>query len=89
MRAYPVQEHNKTTQVAGTPPFDNVGFRNILVGTLNNVGHPTRRPHYLNSIRVMVSYIVQCLHNVYFKLTLRKRGVPPTSEARPGKYKKQ
>ena len=46
------------TQVAGTPPFHNVGFKKLLVETLNSVGHPTRCPQPLNSVRLMVSYIV-------------------------------
>ena len=64
------------TQVTGTPPLHNVGFKNILVETLNNVGHPTRCPQSLNSVRLMVSYIVQCLHNYWFKPTLCNGGVP-------------
>ena len=43
------------------PPLHNVGLKNILVETLNNVGHPTRCPQPLNSVRLMVSYIIQCL----------------------------
>ena len=30
---------------------------------------PTRCPQPLNSVRLMVSYIVQCLHNDFLKLT--------------------
>ena len=56
----------------------NVGFKKILVETLNNVGHPTRCPQPLNSVRLMVSYIVRCLHNDFFKPTLCKGGVPVT-----------
>ena len=64
------------THVAGTPPFHNVSIKKILVETLNNVRHPTRCPQPLNSVRQMVSYIVQCLRNVFFKPTLCKKGGP-------------
>ena len=63
-------------QVAGTPPPHNGGFKKVIVETLNNVGHPTRCPQPLNSVRQMVSYIVQCLRNVFFKPTLCKKGGP-------------
>ena len=67
-----------STQVAGTPPLHNVGFKKSVVETLNNAGHPTRCPQPLNSVRLMVSYIVQCLHNYCFKPTLCKEEVPAT-----------
>ena len=67
-----------TTQVAGTPPLHNVGFQKILVETFNNVGHPTRCPQPLNSVRQTVSYIVQCLHHDFLKPTLCRGGVPAT-----------
>ena len=88
MLAYLARERNKTTQVAGTPPLPNVGFKNILVETFNNIGHPTRCPQPLNSVRLMMSFIVQGLHNVFFKPTLCKGGVPATCEARLEKYEK-
>ena len=69
------------SQVPGTPPLNNVGLKNVLVETLNNVGHPTRCPQPPNSVRLMVSYIVQCLHNDFFKPTLCKGGVPATCAA--------
>ena len=63
-------------QVAGTPPPHNGGFKKVIVETLNNVGHPTRCPQPLNSVRLMVSHIVQCLHSDFFKPTLCKGGGP-------------
>ena len=66
------------SQVAGTPPLNNGGLKNILVEMLNNVGHPTRCPQPPNSVRLPVSYIVQCLHNDVFKATLCKGGVTAT-----------
>ena len=57
------------TQATGTPPLHNVGFRKIIVETLNSVGHPTRCPQPLNSVRQKVSYIVQCLRNDFLKPT--------------------
>ena len=66
----------ETTQVAGPPPLHNVSFKKTLVETLNNVGHPTRCPQPLNSVRLMVSYIVQRLHNYFFKPTLCRGGGP-------------
>ena len=54
-----------TAQVAGTPPLHNVGFKKNIAETLNNVGHPTRCLQPLNSVRLMVSYIVQCLDNIF------------------------
>ena len=62
----------------GPPRCTMWALKNILVETLNNVGHPTRCPQPLNSVRLMVSYIVQCLHNDFFKPTLCKGGVPAT-----------
>ena len=64
--------------VAGTLPLHIVGLKNILVETLHNVGHPTRCPKPLNSVRLMVPYIVQCLHNDFFKPALCRGGVPAT-----------
>ena len=65
----------------GPPPLHNVGFKKILVETLNNVGHPTRCPQPLNSVRLMVSYIVQCLHKYFFSSPHIVQGrVPATSE---------
>ena len=44
------------------PPSAHCGLQKILLETLNNVGQRTRCPQPLNSVRLMVSYIVQCLH---------------------------
>ena len=63
--------------VAGTLPLHIVGLKNILVETLHNVGHPTMCPKPLNSVRLMVPYIVQCLHNDFFKPTLCRGGSRP------------
>ena len=55
------------THVAETPPLQNVSFKKVIVDTLNNVGPLTRCPQPLNSVRLMVSYIAQCLHNDFFE----------------------
>ena len=60
------------------PPLHNVGL-NIFAETLNNVGHPTRCPQPLDSVRLMVSYIALCLHNDFFYAHIvRGGGVPAT-----------
>ena len=58
------------TQVAGTPRLHKVDLKKILVQTLNDVGHPTRCPQPLNSVRLMVPE--------FLKPTLCKGGVPAT-----------
>ena len=58
----------------------NVAFKKILVETLCNVRRPTRCPQPLHSVRLMVSYTVQCLRNDFFKPTLCKGGIPATCE---------
>ena len=69
-------------------PLAQSGLQKILVETLNNVGHLTRCPQPLNSVRQMVSsYIVQCLHNEFFKPILCKGGVRATSGVYPSKEK--
>ena len=55
--------HKSTSQVGRTPPC-TIGALKIIVETLNNVGHPTRCPQHLNSVRLMMSYSGQCPHNV-------------------------
>ena len=57
------------------PPLAQVGFRNILVETLNNVRHPCPQP--LSSVRLLVSYMVQCLHNVFLSPHCARGGSRP------------
>ena len=58
------------------PPGTIWALKKILVETLNNVGHPTRRPQPVNSVRLMVSCVVQRLRNDFLKPTLYKGGGP-------------
>ena len=60
----------------GPSPFHNVGFKQILMETSNNLGYPTRCPQPLNSVRllIMVSYntLVSASTMFFFKPTLCK-----------------
>ena len=64
--------------VAGTPPHPllaQCGRKNILVETLNNVINSRRRRRQpLHSLRLLVRYIVQCLHKDVCTPTLCKGG---------------
>ena len=56
------------------PPLHNVSFKNILVETLNNVGHPTRCPQSLNSVRLMVHCSMS--PQLFFEAHIWQRGGP-------------
>lgn len=64
------------SQVAGTPLLHNVGVKQIILD-IEQYSNPTRRRQPFNSVRLIVCYVVQCVHEDCFTPTLWKGGSRP------------
>ena len=68
------------TQVTEPHPLAICGCKQIIVEVIDNVVNPTRCRQHLNSVRLMVCYIDQCLHMAFFACIVQVggRGSPLT-----------